>query len=354
MPQITETDSKKEMDKGMLQGLYFLYGAEKYLLHRFVSRFGEKAEKQPFPDFNFQRLDGSQCTAEEIGEAVEALPFMAERKYVLVSDWDAESRSAADGEKLSAVLEDIPESTVLVLYTLALEPDPKRSAKWKKWIAAAGKQGKVLCLERKSQSELEKLLCTAAEKRFCPLSRENAAKIIENCGNDLQRLLNELEKLCAYAQESEITAEMIGTLVSRNLETTVFSLSKVILNGKYQEAYGILDTLLSQNEEPVAILGVLASSYLDMYRVRCAIQSGQTAMEPAKYFDYKNKEFRLRNAERDSRNLSMPTLRACLEALSQADKEIKSGYGDRKLFQRLALEKLMAKLLWIVQGEKKR
>ena len=106
--------------------------------------------------------------------------------------------------------------------------------------------------------------------------------------------------------------------------------------------------LFYQNEEPVSILAVLSTSYLDLYRVRAAVQSGKNSLEPAKYFDYKGKEFRLRNAERDGGRFSMEMLRESLEVLLAADLSLKSARGDR----RTVMEKLIAQLLLIAEKEK--
>ena len=352
MPQITEAEWKKQLEKGVLKGFYFVYGPEKYLVQRSAARVKEKASEGPFPDFNLQVFDGTECSLDELAEAVEALPFMAEEKYVLVSDLDVEARNAGELEKLYACLEDVPESTVLFFYLPGLTPDMKRSAKWKKFLSTAVKKGNALEFPRRTSADLEKLLGAAAGKHYCVLTRENARRMINLCGNDLQTLFNELEKLCAYVKEGEIPASVIDRLVTKNLETTVFALSKDILAGRYEAAYGVLDTLFSQNEEPGSVLAVLSSAYLDLYRVRAALQSGETALEPSKHFDYKNKEFRLRNAERDGRKLSTAMLRQSLEALSAADAQLKGGRGDRKLFQRLTMEKLIAELLWIAEKEK--
>ena len=109
MPQVTETEWKKQLEKGVLRGLYFVYGSEKYLVQRSAARVRERASAGAFPDFNLQTFDGTECSVDELAEAVEALPFMAEEKYVLVSDLDVEARNAGELEKLYACLEDVPE-----------------------------------------------------------------------------------------------------------------------------------------------------------------------------------------------------------------------------------------------------
>ena len=100
----------------------------------------------------------------------------------------------------------------------------------------------------------------STKKEVVQLSKQNAAHILFLSGNDLQTLYNEIEKLCAYTKEGEITKEAIDLNVVRNFETTVFLLANAIVAGNYSKAYELLDILFYQNEEPIAILAVLATS----------------------------------------------------------------------------------------------
>lgn len=348
MPELTEAELKKQIEQNSFANLYLLHGEEKYLLKRSADRLMRKASGDAFQDFNMQKLDGESVSIDALASAVEALPLFAEQKCVAVTDFDAESRSAQDLAKLYELLDNVPSSTVLIFYLPSVLIDYKKSTKWKKLLAAVNKVGCTVQFQRKSGPDLQKLLCAAASKRHCTLSRADAAKMVSYCGSDLQTLFNELEKLCAFAGEGEITPKMIEELVTKNLETTVFLLSRAIVAGEYDKAYSILDLLFYQNEEPVSVLAVLSSAYLDLYRVRAAVQSGQSALAPAKYFDYKGKDFRLRNAERDGGRFSMEMLRQSLDALLEADVALKSARGNR----RTVMEKLIAKLLLIAEQEK--
>lgn len=343
MAEITEAELKKQIDKAEFSPLYVLHGEETFLVERYAQKLVSKAAGESFLDFNLQRFDGASVSIDEIADAVEALPFMAERKCVAVSNLDVEKRNAQEQDKLKELIANIPETTVLVIFLTSVAIDYKKSSKWKSFFAAANKTGSTIQLKRRENADLEKLLCTAATKRFCNLSRQDAARIIFLCGNDLQILYSELDKLCSFVGQGEITPQIIDQIVVKNLETTVFILAKALIAGEYEKAYKGLDLLFYQNEEPVTILAVLASSYVDMYRVRTAVQSGQSCTEPAKYFDYKGKEFRLRNADRDVKNLSTEVLRESLNVLLQTDIALKSS----RTSSRILMEELIAKLLMV-------
>lgn len=348
MPEITEQELKKQIEKSSFARLYFLYGEEKYMVEHFAQKLIAKASAEGPHDFNLQKFDGSEASVDSIAAAVEALPVMAERKCVAVSDLDVGALHGADPKKLEELLSDLPETCVLVIYLLSFDFDERRDKAWKKFLTEANKAGETVPFRRLSQAQLEKLLCAGAEKRGCEITRQNAARMVSLCGSDLQTALNELEKLCAYTGSGEISAQTVDAMTVRNLEARVFDLSKAILAGASDRAYTILSQLFQQNEEPVSVLAVLSGAYLDLYRVKASLQSGLTAQEPVKYFDYARKEFRLRNAAYDAKRFSTPMLRQSLDALLETDVALKSARGDR----RLILEELVAKLIWIAEKEK--
>lgn len=348
MPEISETELRKQIEKADFAKLYFLYGEEKYLVGHYANKLIEKAGAEGPHDFNLQRFDGGETGIDEVAAAVEALPVMAERKCVAVSNLDANALRGSETEKLWELFSDLPDTCVLVVYILSLNFDERRDKNWKKFLSKANKAGATVPFRRLTQARLEKLVCTGAEKRGCTVTRQNAARMLGLCGDDVQTALNELEKLCAYTGSGEISAQTVDLLTVKNLEARVFDLSKAIMAGNSDGAYTILGQLFYQNEEPVSILAVLSGAYLDLYRVKTALQSGYTALEPAKYFDYARKEFRLKNAGYDAKRYSDEMLRQSLNALLEADTALKSSRGDR----RLVLEKLIAQLIWITEKEK--
>ena len=78
----------------------------------------------------------------------------------------------------------------------------------------------------------------------------------------------------------EITGEMVESLVPKTTETTVFLMANALTAGEYERAYRLLEQLFYQNEEPLSILGALSASYVDMARVRAALESGGAARTP--------------------------------------------------------------------------
>ena len=347
---INETQLKAHLKDGVLSRVYFLYGEESYLSSHYAQKIADKAVDNPaLAEFNFHKFDGQTCTIDDIEEAAEALPVMAERKCVLVRDWDITAGGAAVYERTLALASDMPEGCVLIYWLDAVEADFKKNAKWKAFLAAVEKAGTAVCFPRKTEADLIRILCTGAARRNAVLKADNARLMLERCGNDLRLLNGELDKLCALRDGGEVTKADIEALGTQNLEASVFDLSKALLQNSYIRAYEILHRLFTQREEPVAILGVLSTSYADLYRAKVAAAAGLRAETLADDFAYKGKEFRLRNAVRDSSRLSIPVLRESLEILAGADRLLKSSRTDK----RLVLEETVARLILLSkQGTK--
>ncbi|QKO30642.1 DNA polymerase III subunit delta [Caproicibacterium lactatifermentans] len=348
MPECRESDLKKQIEANTLTGLYVLYGDEKYMVAYWAKRLIKKAAGKTFLDFNLQCFSGD-AAADALDDAVQALPFMASRKCVAVSDLSLDGRTPSENKKLLQLFADVPDTTVLVLSFAASDPPFQKDKKWKKLYTECSKSGTCVACRKHSRPELKKTLVAAANRRGCVLQRVDAGKMVRYVGDDLTALHGELEKVCAYTGSGPIAPKTIDLLVTRNLEARVYDLSRALLAGHSGQAYRILNQLLEQNEPPVRILAVLTGAYVDLYRVRTALQSGESAMEPAKYFpEYKNRQFRLTNAERDAHGLSTQRLRASLDILLAADLDLKGSHTAEQLI----LEKALARLLLAARGEK--
>ena len=85
-----------------------------------------------------------------------------------------------------------------------------------------------------------------------------------------------------------------------------------------------------------------------MYRAKVYVTSGYSAEEAAKYYNYRNKEFRLRSGGKDASKMNLEQLRKCLDILSETDILLKSTSVDKLIL----LEQTMVKLMLNANGEK--
>ncbi len=340
MPIVTETDFNEQIKLNDFKRAYFIYGKEKYLVDYYTKKLTDKVLSEGKNSFNLQDFSMLDFDMDMFHDAVEALPLMATTKCVRLFDFDVEKENQETLKTLKEIISDVPGSTIVIMSQKSIEIDQKRSSKWISFIKFFEKHGEVLELSPLAAIRLKRQLIKWAEKLSCDLSEDNAWKMIKKCGDNLYILKQELEKLCAYVNKSEIKSEDIDKIVIGNIETNIFELTKAITMRNYGRAYEVLDNLFYKREEPTAVLSIMASIYIDMYRVKVAEQNGKTLKDIEKIFDYERKKFRLDNAKNYVKRASIESIRKCLDLITDVDVKLKSSRIDSKVL----LEELITKL----------
>lgn len=344
---MNDTDLFKQIKQGILQPLYLLYGQESYFVSACVDKIIEKAVPTGFESFNLNRFNGEKLSFDELEDAVSTLPMMAEKKCVVVKDLDIDKLNKNDIDILMELISNPNESIVLVLYATGVLYDIKKSTKLRKLSEAIQKNGVVCDFALKDKPTLKRALWDRAKKAGIELDMPVADVLIDRCSQSYSVLVNEVDKLIHYVQgrdedHREITKADIDACCIPSIDSTSFDLARSILNKKYDQAFLLLDELFYQRMESLSILGALNMCFIDLYRAKCAMVNGHTTDEVVIDFSYpKNRTFAVRNSFRDVQNYSIESIRRCLNALIDADYQIKSS----KMQDRLILENMIGKMI---------
>lgn len=343
MAKINEAELKAQIKSSNYSNAYLIYGEESYLKEFYVNQIKSKLVDPTFEAFNLHSYDGKDAELDDILKDAQMLPMMSEYNLVIVRDYPIE-KSKSDIKLLKEFLEDVPESTVLIFYFDAIAPDIK-GANFKNLISYFDKAGSVVNLEKRTENDVAKLLVSGAKKRGATLDINDAKYLISISGNDLKNLLNELDKLTGFVNGGVITKDIIDNMATKCLQARIYDLSKFVVAGNTDKAYGVLDTLFGMKEDAIVIASVISGVYVDMYRVKCAKTAGLSYDDVAKYYNYRGREFALKNASRDCASLTEAQLRKSLDAIADTDIKLKSTSADK----RLLIEELIVKLVIIAR-----
>ncbi len=345
MALIYETDLKKQIKEKNMSNCYLFYGSEDYLKKFYADKICSTFVTPGSETFSLRKYDGKENTLDDVLEGAQSMPFMSEYCVVIARDFALDSINSDDKEKLNSFLENIPDTSITVFWMDSIEVQP-RNTKWKWVIDSFTKYATVVNFEKPEGRNLLKLICAYASKQGCMMNENTASYLVEVSGDSLNVLFNEIQKSVNFAgQGNEITRECIDAVAVRSLEAKVFDLSKLILNGNPQSALELLHILMMQKAEPIDIFGVILMSFVDVYRVKMSVSGGESVTYSAKFFDYKNKEFRLKNADRYARKLSVEQLRECFDCFAESDRALKSTAQSGELI----LEKLIVKISLIIK-----
>ena len=264
---------------GHLYRVYLLYGEEKYLKEMYLKKLVKLAAPQGLEEFNLHRFDAGQMEVDDLIESCEALPMMAQQRCVVVEKFDFESLNAQDKAKVTELLEDPPETTVLLLVVDKEDFLPKKSASAKKLVALCDKAGAVIELKKRDSSDLSRFIRSRLEPKGCTVSKACCDLLIERCEKNMLTLSGELEKLAAYVQGEwnatpqtpvELTEQMIETVTCKTVNASVYDLARAILADRFEKAMRIVEDLLYLRYQPTAILAALSGAYLDLYIAKTA------------------------------------------------------------------------------------
>ncbi len=290
---------------------------------------------------------GADANLQTVYDELNGFPLMADKKCVILSEFDIENAPKAEFEKLCELAGDPSDTAVFVIYFGTLEIDFKKSDRVRQLLSkveAAG--GALVRLDHKTKEELVRFLTASAKKRGCTLSSRNAAYIIDICSLDINQLSNEITKLCAYIKQGEITAEIIEKICVKSVEASVYDLSVKVISGDTAGAMKLLDELYYQNIDPVIIFHNISSAFVDMYRAFAARTAGKSPEALAPDFGVPpNRAFLLTKAAANLKRFDEKKLNISLEAIIKTEKEIKS-YSSSG---RSAMEKLIVRLIYIMK-----
>ena len=344
-----ELSIKKHIKDGNPASLYFIYGDESYLSVFYANSLASSITDTSGMSFNYYYFDSETVNFDSVYEACETLPVMSDRVCIFVKDFNFVKASADELKEYTDYFENLPDTATLIFLMSSVEVDVKQNPKWKTVIDTVNKNGVVFSLAKRSDNAVADLLVRSAGKRGSAITKENAEYFISVVGNEMNVLLNEFDKICAYAFGKEITKELIDDIAIKSVEASVFDLTTAVNSGKNDRAFEILSQLIKEKTEPTLIIGTLAFSYVDIYRAKAAQQQRMGYNEYLKAFSsYKGKSFRLDKAAKSAEKLSMKQVKQLLDAVSEADIKIKSFSTNNNII----LEELLAKLLFIAGGKK--
>jgi len=264
---------KADLAAGTIGSAYIFYGEESYLRQYYLGKLREFLIPPGSETFNYHALEGKDLTAEALTETAEALPMMAERTLIVVTDWDIFKMAASQREKLAAMLEDLPRYCCIVFVYDTLEYKP--NGQMKKLNNALDAHVETVEFQAASTRDLLTWIFQHFKALGKDIDRQTAEYLIFLCGGLMTGLLPEIEKIAAYAKGEKVTRADVDAVADPVLSAEAFKLSNAVLQGNYDQAASILGDLLKMQTEPIMILGALGRQFRQVWTARLALDEGK-------------------------------------------------------------------------------
>lgn len=332
---------------------YIFHGEDEFSRGEQIKKMRAQMGDPQFADLNITYLDGRKLTISELTHACDAVPFLSDKRLVIVEgllarveprrkksdadmDEDIEEETNPDlAKELIAYLPRLPETTRLVFVenkTLA-----KNNPVLK--YAASDKNAHVKEFIAPDARALPRWITERVKQKGGIIESDAVSELAAHIGSDLRLLDNEIEKLLAYRAQQPIRAEDVRTLVTSVTESSVFDLVDAIGRRETHRALQLLHHQLAHNAAPIYLLAMITRQFRLLLQWRDLAERGisfegigaQLKMHP----------FVARKTAEQARNFSLTQLEAIYQKLLDTDVAIKTGRSDPLL----ALDVLVIELI---------
>ncbi len=306
---------------GALSGVYLLEGTEEYIKQQALARLCAKLLPPGLEQMNLTDLQNPD--ADSLMAAAETLPFLGEKRVVVVRECDLltsgrKQENEDKAEALLSYLEHMSPSTCLV-FTVKGKADGR-----KKLYTYLKKRDAIVDFSPMSDGEAQEWARRSMKALGKQMDGETAAFLIFTVGRDAALLRQEMDKLVGYAGEREaVTARDIEAVCTKSLECTVFQMVDAQVAGKNEEAFRLLSDMEHSGEDRMGILAMLLRQYRILYHMRCLTEERVPPQNLASLLGIP--PFAVARTQQQARRYAAQSLRAAYEALLEREYGIKSG-----------------------------
>ena len=238
-------------------GIYLLYGEEDYLIRYYRDRLTQGIlHGSTDGNINYHYYEGGSVTADDIINQAQSLPFFSDVVLIVVENSGFFKRST----DLASSLEGIPQSTKIIFVEHEVD---KRNSLYK-YVKSAGTAAELM---HKNDNELINWVAAYLKREECLITMRAAKLLISKAGVDMQQLVNELDKLIAYAGEKkQIDIPQVEAIVTTQLSNKIFVMIDNIVDNPEMDSETRVDFIKDIKREIINI-NFLVNSLLKLSKL---------------------------------------------------------------------------------------
>ena len=303
--------------------LIFLYGEDDYRSRQKLNKLKEKFQAKDTSGMNLQELDGHRVELAELKNAIQAAPFMSDKRLVIVENILAKKDKNLHESVADLLSSGLPESSVVVFWEASV-PDKR-----KKLFKVLIKEGKAEEITLLTGQALNKWISGEVADRTGKINLEAVNKLAAYVGNDLWQMSQEIDKLIIYKKGQEIVAEDVDVLVKAKLDTNIFNFVDALGQQDKDQALKLLHDQLASGEHALYLLTMITYQFRNLLIVKELLEKGRDQRSLSK--EAKMHPFVAQKTAQQTRNYSLASLRMIYRKLLDLDQAIKTSRIEPRL-----------------------
>ena len=312
-----------------IKNTYLFYGKEYYLIENAIREI-KSTLNDSMIDFNLDVIDGKETSLDELISSMETLPFMDDRKIVILKDFELlkgkkKNFSDEDEKYFTEYINNIPQSTTLVFIVYG-DIDKRKTL-----VKNISKSGIVFNCDKLSDMDLFKWVKKKFETNSIIIDNAQIMYFISSEGyldksseKTLSDLENEINKISSFVgKENKVTNDIIDKLSQKKVENDIFKLIDFIGQKNSSDAMKILNDMLYEGESVFGIFSMISRQFKVIMQVRQLQTQGHSTKSIAERL--KLHPFVVGKALKQTKNFSDKIIIDILNFILESDFKIKNG-----------------------------
>lgn len=308
------TEFKNGLENGQVFPVYLFEGEDVFFSERGIALLKEKFLNEPA--LNLSEFNGTTDDAAAITDSLSAYPFMSEKRLTVAREFYPKKE---DLDGLRPFLENPSEDMMFIVANT-------RSCEVFKRFPAVN----VIDCSKADLSLLARWVKAECANSGIKIDLETSKLIAEYCQQDMMRIKNETEKLCAYAiDKGEITVSDVDEMVARDSEYKIYEMTDYIGRKNFEKALSVITDMLGKGEPPQKIC---TSIYNYFRRLLHVAISDKSDLELS--VELGVKEYAVKKLKSQAGFFKKKALKNAVDTLTLGDFRVKSGAisGDEEMW----------------------
>lgn len=304
--------------------VYIFHGEDEFAITQAISGMQKEMGDPITADMNTTRLDGRNLSLDEMYTNAAAIPFMGDRRLIVVNNLIGNLNTPELQEKLIKYLEKLPPTTRLVLVENKSLPEKTH------WICTWAKQVPQIAFTKqfafRSGAALAAWIQEQAKQAKGSISPEAAELLADLAGNDPRMASQEMQKLLAYVNyQRQVEADDVRDITPDASVLENFALVNALRERSPRKAIHVICKELKKND-PHLLVGIIAGQFRALLNARDVLDRGGNVFSLVT--EMKIKEGYAQHLYQQAQRFSSAELIDIYRHLLEIDEAIKTGQMD--------------------------
>ncbi|MDF2885014.1 MAG: polymerase subunit delta [Clostridiaceae bacterium] len=246
---------ESEFKKGLEKKCIVFCGQDETLIKDYINEIVKKTISDDFKQLNYIKIDGTNFEVDGLINACETLPFMGDKKVVVLyranflSD-NGDSKSNKLFENINSYIDKISPYTLLIMYYVF---DNKREKPSKK-LFKLDRKSCIVKADKIRGANLEQKVKQYFDDNNKEIGKIELRLFCNKLDNNMGIIENEVEKLCCYTMNKDITKQDIEDMFPQKSDEDIFDMVDFLAQKKADKAINIMNELIYKGEKIPYIL----------------------------------------------------------------------------------------------------